>query len=303
MPGKVAVIPNGRVWGDKGVVITPDHKVLKSVTRAVIDKEIKSLPGPRITRKTVGVLTFKYTHNYFHWMMDVLPRIQLIRKSGIPIDRYIISKPGSFPYEETLDRLGIPMKKVWIADSPEFHMEANRLVVTDTLSRWGSHSHVYPQWACDFIRDQFLDPNKKPSRAYERIYISRTHASRRRITNEDALIRLLQKYGFRCIYPEQLSQAEQAHIFHSAKVIVSPHGAALTNLVFAKPGTTLLELFSPKYVREYYWIISSYMKLNYYYLIGDRDLTHRPEKELAEDMKIDVTSVKELLQKAGIDRR
>ncbi|HBW56875.1 MAG TPA: hypothetical protein DEF27_03370, partial [Oscillatoriales bacterium UBA8482] len=54
---------------------------------------------------------------------------------------------------------------------------------------------------------------------------------------------------------ETLSVAEQARLFAHAKVIIAPHGAGLTNLMFCSPETIVIELVSPHYIRHYYWVI------------------------------------------------
>jgi capsular polysaccharide biosynthesis protein len=83
------------------------------------------------------------------------------------------------------------------------------------------------------------------------------------------MLDVLAAYGFRIVKPEQHPVYEQAQIFTSAQVIVSPHGAALTNLVFCQPGTKVLEIFSPQYVNPLYYILSNQMELHYSYLLGE----------------------------------
>ena len=41
-----------------------------------------------------------------------------------------------------------------------------------------------------------------------------------------------------------MSFAEQVKTFRAAKLVVAPHGAAITNLLFAPPGGTLVELIA-----------------------------------------------------------
>ena len=65
---------------------------------------------------------------------------------------------------------------------------------------------------------------------------------------------------------------QQIDHFAAARVIVSPHGAALTNLSFARPGVRLLELFAPGYVNGGYWSIAGNIpESRYRYLVGDGD--------------------------------
>ena len=53
-------------------------------------------------------------------------------------------------------------------------------------------------------------------------------------------------------------------IFRDARCVVAAHGAALANLVFATPGTAVLELFSPDYLRpDCYFTLSRRQDLAY----------------------------------------
>ncbi|NEP81006.1 MAG: glycosyltransferase family 61 protein, partial [Okeania sp. SIO3B3] len=80
---------------------------------------------------------------------------------------------------------------------------------------------------------------------------------------------LLEKFGFVSLTLESMTIAEQVSYMAAAKVVISPHGAGLTNLVFCSPGTKVIEIFSPKYVNSLYWRISNFCSLSHYYLVGD----------------------------------
>ena len=64
------------------------------------------------------------------------------------------------------------------------------------------------------------------------------------------------------------SVAEQASVFASSEVIVAPHGSGLTNLLFCRPGSKVIELFSHTYVNPCYWVLSNSVGLDYYCLLG-----------------------------------
>ncbi len=76
-----------------------------------------------------------------------------------------------------------------------------------------------------------------------RIYISRRRSPMRRILNEEDLLKVLSRHGFVDVCLEDFDVFDQIMLFSQAEMIVSPHGAGLTNVLFCRPGTKLLEIF------------------------------------------------------------
>ena len=50
---------------------------------------------------------------------------------------------------------------------------------------------------------------------------------------------------------------------------MGPHGAGITNLIFAQPGTFVLELFEPTLKAPCFYILSDCINHKYHYLIGE----------------------------------
>src|SRR5665213_3120713 len=81
----------------------------------------------------------------------------------------------------------------------------------------------------------------------------------------------LQNDGFEIIDPGGLTIPEQINLVQQAKIVVSAHGAALSNLLFSPVKTTVIELFSPDYFRtDCYYTLSAIRELNYWYLTGTK---------------------------------
>jgi hypothetical protein len=84
---------------------------------------------------------------------------------------------------------------------------------------------------------------------------------------------------------------------------VGPHGGALTNLAFASPGASVVELFAPDYVQGCYWKLSDCVSgLTYRYLVGDG----RPDRRgrmlgVDSDMTIDTAALLTLLDGLPVD--
>ncbi len=169
-PTFVAIVPNGRVYGEQGIVITPEdkfladtsieigsfrrntnsHSILVLPTNAEDHSVLRQIRLPRIyhVNGTVAVLSAFAGYVYYHWMLDLLPRIELLRLSGMDInniDKFVVNNISHPFQEETLTTLGISKNKV--LDS-NLHIKADRLIVPSRPGR----TFNTPKWACDFLR-------------------------------------------------------------------------------------------------------------------------------------------------------
>lgn len=122
-------------------------------------------------------------------------------------------------------------------------------------------------------------------RTGKRIYISRS--GRRRILNEDALIALLEKYDIETIADTPRTVAEQVSIYRNVSFIIGPHGASFTNILWCRPGTHLVELFSPNYVPDFFLYMAQRLGLRYsaYY---DGPQSDHPFSGLDEDIVVSI---------------
>ena len=94
----------------------------------------------------------------------------------------------------------------------------------------------YPNLHFLTLRDLQLSSLPPATGGPLRVYISR-RGQKRPLINEGNLERALRNIGFAVVQPETLPIAKQIEIFRSAKIIVAPTGAALTNLLYAQKAT------------------------------------------------------------------
>jgi capsular polysaccharide biosynthesis protein len=108
-----------------------------------------------------------------------------------------------------------------------------------------------------------------PEKGAEFLFVGRGKRDRRPLVEGEKIWAGLQSLGFAQIEPEKMSVAEQARAFRSARVVVGAHGAALANLAFCRPGTRVIELFSPHYVNPCYWSLCTAAGLLHGGVIGN----------------------------------
>jgi hypothetical protein len=210
---------------------------------------------------TTAVIGFPGSDNYFHWLFDVLPRLQALSQSeDVPqIDRYLIDHRTPFQ-RETLARLGVKTERL-IQPSNTSHYRCERMVVPSLMRGISTETS-------EFLRDRFLTPADQALPAEKLIYVTRRGCKRRRVLNEDDVLGVLRSIGFAVVDPATMTFDEQVNLFAQARMVVAAHGGALSNLVFCKPGTVVLELFAPRYVNLCYWVIANTIGLKYAYLLG-----------------------------------
>jgi hypothetical protein len=198
---------------------------------------------------------------FTHWMLDTLPRLLFVQQTEGSLDAYdhfVFATVHSKFHKATLDALGIDLSRVVTRD------QVGTLFATETFTyvsapraNFVAHDRVY-----DAVAGLFMD-DFSPLPQTRRLYISRKKATRRRILNEDALMPLLERHRFEILHLEDMSIREAAATMRAASHVLAVHGAGLSNLIFAQPGTRVMELYSAHLSREY-WVMANQRRLPYF---------------------------------------
>ena len=326
--GKAWVVPQKNSWMicNAIAIINQDNRLVKELSREYPGQlpgcqnydgnkhrifELEELPKLEKIDGKVAVLSGLSGNVYFHWMVDILPRLEILKIHGIDleeIDWFLVNSYQQPFQRESLKILGIPEEKIIQSDRHPY-IQAKQLIVPSFPGYLG----WLPSWGLEFHRRIFLERIKqerktedKPRNFYpERIYISRNNSRYRRVFNEEEVISKLSQLGFVCIEPESMTLTEQIDIFAHAKVIIAAHGSGLTNIMFCRPGTKVIELVSPNYIRHYYWAISQQLGLEHYFLKGE-DFTCYPIRQLmyqnplTEDIIVNLNCLEKVLKITGI---
>jgi len=208
-----------------------------------------------------------WASNYYHWVIDVLPRLGAALPH-LPSDTKFLlnSKPSEWQIE-SLAAFGI------VQDRLVFQEEAIR---TDVETLWfatpvcqtGYATRETLEPVISQLKDYFGSDTASP---HKKIYISRRKASRRSLLNEEAVLEKLLPLGFEVLVCEEMTPADQVKAFSQAHAIVAPHGAGLTNLIFAPKGCQVYEInFSDKIYRGHYWFLSKLLGHSFVCLAADK---------------------------------
>ncbi len=191
------------------------------------------LPEPEHVPGRVVVLNNWQAHNFYHWLVEIAPRIAAVNLASLEVSGYLVDHQCGYQ-RRVLEMLGIPASQ-WIQPHVRLHLTADHLLWVsqpgETLLR-------------HFVR--MLEPGIQATGAPTQqrlLYISRRKAAHRRLVNECALEHELEALGFEAHCFEDIPFERQAALMREASLVVTVHGAALANAMFARPGTRIVEIY------------------------------------------------------------
>jgi capsular polysaccharide biosynthesis protein len=196
-------------------------------------------------------------------MGDALPRVYVAWKRSLNFQLLLPAAYRRPPYEgASLGPSGLP---------PPTYLEDQQCVRVGTLELPG-HSAPMGNYIDPVIRSvghklrQYFGGNTTLRR---RIYVSRAKARYRRIVNEAEILPVLEKYRFEIVHMESMTFGEQVRLLSEAEILVSNHGAGLTNMLFMVPGAKVVEIRQTGDAHNNcYFTLASAMGLPYFYLLA-----------------------------------
>lgn len=301
----VLTIPDGRAFGPDGAIasgrdelllgLSPDFKTMRVV--AGRHNVMTSIRLPRVFHipGRVAVLATLADHFFSHWLMEMIPRIGLLRAAGFDLagfDAFYMRSPKTGYERDSLLAAGIPFEKI-VDSTAHPHVQADFLVVPSPLREAYVATHI----AGDYLNELFV-PETCEIGDPVRLFISRRDAAHRHLVNEDEVHAALRPLGFEPVRPETLALAEQAALFARAEAIVAPHGSAHANYLFCRRGAVLVEMQTPRIAQTGCIVIARERGLRYglVYAAG----TDPRQDPLTEDIHIEVPTLLRLLDVLGI---
>ena len=209
--------------------------------------------------------------NYFHWLMDVLSRLdpQICQRAGSqPQPVLLVPQPQHSWQQQSLDLLPTAAIPTMRLDARAV-VAVERLIAVPSLNGGGFFPHPAALRPFHAWRAR-LDPDVAPApgRRNRRIYISRQDSDQRRLVNEAAVIGTVRAAGFEVVSLTGMDVAAQVRLFSASSRVIAPHGAGLTNIVFCRPGAAVLELHMDGYVQWAFRRLAGLAGLRYGCVIG-----------------------------------
>ena len=210
-----------------------------------------------------------------------------MKESGVEIDRFYYPFENNFPEKTFLIgcREYYPDSEViayqhsaWFSNQlgmflgngeSKFHPIADKIICID--HPWYNKGYIQnevkkiPKWVILINRKIFLNKSKKFN-SFKKVFLDRSTSkfNHCKISNQSSLNNWLKKNSFGIYTPEKLSQEKQIYLFKNASTILGAHGAALTNIIFCKPGTRVVEIIPADHPNKKCERISKILKLRYF---------------------------------------
>jgi hypothetical protein len=191
--------------------------------------------------------------NYFHWLLDGLTRL-LVRET-LPEPTHILL-PFRAPrfVDETMDLLGLGGQAHRTKHSS---LQPERYYFCAPTAMTG----VFNPLGFDWLRRKF-SPYFGQRGSGSPVFLTR-RASTRIPENISEIERMFSSAGFEVVDCGAIPVVEQIKKLSVAPAVAGLHGAAMTNLLWANPGSSVLEFFQPGYRNACYEQIAFQGQLNY----------------------------------------
>lgn len=192
--------------------------------------------------------------NYYHFLDDVLGRLELFDRVGVPEDVPLLVSAAlaAQPYfRAALRRSSRLRARRWLVQPPDEAVGADEVWFGKAMP----HSRRTLSAAADLLEAPAADPA-----AQRRVLLVRAAARGRHLSNASAVEHLCRDRGFEVVDADTLGLSEQMTIFGQARHVVGTHGAGLVNLLWRRGAAcSLLELFPPDASpAHYHWLCASF---------------------------------------------
>ena len=215
-------------------------------------------------KKAVHLLQ-KCSFGYYHFMIEIVSRLTLmleeIRNNR---DLKILLSPPSLPFmREILSLLQISPDQIIFCDPNTIYRVSELYYPRPSYMGYPSAQEI------NRIRNALITKNQ--SNADLIIVIDRKESSRH-VNNTDDLVKAIKIH-----FPDNaaniikfsggLSVKDQIKLFQSAKIIIGPHGAGFTNMIFSNPNTHSIEFVPEHFLSILYWHISKAIQGDHHHIL------------------------------------
>ncbi|HLN97806.1 MAG TPA: glycosyltransferase family 61 protein [Pyrinomonadaceae bacterium] len=204
-----------------------------------------------------------WSAGYFHWLADALPRLFTIKHRLNHSTLLLPSQHKALEFVQPTLRPFDVRETVFIEPNEVFLC---RKLVVPTQTAPSGHYREETIRAVGKLLSDFYGTAPGSAECADRVYISRSRARKRKVLNEDEVVTTLREFDYKIINAEDYSFEQQVKIASAARYLISNHGAGLTNMLFMRPGGSVLELrHNTDRINNCYFTLASALNHRYFY--------------------------------------
>ncbi len=206
-------------------------------------------------------LSCDHDNNYFHWLVECLPKLLLIDELGqfkdVPL---LVPKELHKNLIEALRKANIYNHPCILLENDCLY-QVGRLIFPSALSRivdryqgslvFDTDIVLSRKWisrVANLLKSN-VNSNGKP---WRKLFLTRRKGLRT-VGNLEEVEQMLAENQFEIIEMDGLSLKYQIELFSQAAIVVAPTGAALTNMLYCQPGTKAIIFMSNHEISNYYF--------------------------------------------------
>jgi hypothetical protein len=292
-----ASIPGARLITRTGIIVSPDDRFFQQ-SCVLFDpiffsdieyNSLRPLLKPIKLSGPYATIISRYHTNYFHWLTECLSKPCIL--DALPEVPLLLPPLNSWQRDS--------LRSMGVRDDRLVEVDASACYETDQLyfPFVGTTGNIATSPLRALRHKLCGERQVKPGK---RLYVGRTDAGYRRVTNEDEVIRALTSEGFTVVEGSRLSFAQQVDLYADAEVIIGVHGAGMGNLTFAPAGALVIETLDPEHMNPCFYLLCTSLGQTYWCLSAGNESVRRglPVKKGYDDINIPVETLMQTLQAA-----
>lgn len=190
------------------------------------------------------LLSGRNDFNWYHWMIEYLPRALEVEHMVEPDIPWVVSNRVPSSGLEALKM--ISKREILVCDSEKLcHFDnlkvlsPNSSVIDTLLAPWEKISR-FNVANLRALREQLLIHSTE-SKFSKRVFIERK-STHRNVVNQEQLVEVAVNQGFEPISIDDLSFSDQLNLFANSEAVITAGGAVMANFIFMKPNSQLIQL-------------------------------------------------------------
>lgn len=232
-------LSNASIWLPDNLVYRQEGKLIAESSTLSVYRLLWEVPLPkfRAKRQQYGQCVYlPVNENYYHWILEDLP-VFITALRAVPGAKIIVKNSKFKPALDFLEKF-FPNNHYTI----DCNVKCESLIMSAKTGGMGApHDHgvVHPKDVC-IVKEFFSDYMCQKSPPQKKVYVSRV-GMRRSPQGEKDLVDRLKKEGFE-IFDGNMGLFDQISYFQDVKLLVGSSGAALTNILWMQPNSSVVKI-------------------------------------------------------------